>query len=104
MLSRPATPDPPLPPRISWFAPWRWSGSAQGALFLLLPVIYVESPVPIEAVGRMGYPPPAIVMQPLVVIWTPLIWGYNNIPAIGSFYDWQFKTCAEAIKHVTGTR
>lgn len=65
-------PEPSRLPHLVW-------------LLLLLLAAYVLSPGPVMKL--MGPNPPI----PIEVVYAPLAYAYDHIPAVQSFYDWYFK-------------
>lgn len=87
--------DPPLPPRIAWFAPWRWFPRLRpwqrGLLYAgVLLAGYVLSPMPVVyTLRRMGAFNTPMVLRPFEILYAPLEWGYNHSPVVQAFYDQQ---------------
>lgn len=83
-----------LPPEVRRFAPWTWSRRKRWLLAVLLPLAYVESPIPVVALFRRGLRPPAGIMEALAIVWWPLETTYNRLPFVKWFYDRQFEVAA----------
>src|SRR5688572_20519553 len=92
MPESPATPDPSLPRRVAWFAPWRWKPWTRWVMFGVMLVAYIEALVPFAVFVRWyDISPHPAVMQPLEIVFWPVNWGYINVPAVEQFYDAQVR-------------
>jgi hypothetical protein len=93
-----------LPRRMTWFAPWTWPCWTRWTAIALLPVLYIELPVPVAALAHRPNGPllPPTLVSVLEIGYAPLSWAYLNVPAVESFYDAQFDAINAGIDAVAG--
>jgi hypothetical protein len=61
------------------------------AAFLVLLALYVLSPGPtIWLLTQAGVQDNEAIVKCFVVLYTPVIWLYENFPAVHNAYDWYF--------------
>jgi len=106
----PPTAEPsPLPRRVAWFAPWRWSRRAKWLGALLLVVMYVEAVVPLATLNRwfMFSPAPRpylldVANDAAAYVFAPIEWAVSKSTYVNWFYETQFAALHDFVSWVLG--
>src|SRR5262245_51919537 len=90
------TTDPPLPPRVAWFAPWRWFAHWRPwkrwtLVVVVLLVGYLVSAIVVGPVLQRAMPNlPGPVEWSLNFVYIPIGFAAEFIPGVNWFYNTSF--------------
>jgi hypothetical protein len=92
-MSAPPPLADPLPPRLRWFAPWRWQRRNRCvALAVFLLVTYVMSPAPVcvavETSVLSNYAWPTFTIE---IFYFPIFWCWDHSELVRGFYVPQYE-------------